>query len=314
MNDSLNVTSFLNCSKLNEHESNMFEWFIKCIKITGILLQIIFFIFIFNNKYFKFRQSVFLLNLSIINFLSLISGLFSFNIPLLCESQGFCTFQGLFGHLCIALHSFGIIVLAKSRLMCVLKPNLVITKRKILILLTIAWCFPITNLIFLKIFLNANLEFNDATFDCMLVFSNKTIYMWVLIVINCIFPGISMSTLFYLIYRFKQKKNRVEVYYLESTSKTPFDSKKNKSKRVKSKSYFIKELKLLILLTIIYISFEIHVFVNMIKITKLESDTNSSLLMTLRSLTWITLLLNPILYFIFYLLMIKKLKKSIRFK
>ena len=310
-NNSLNVTGLLNCSLLDDTESSGFEWFIRFIKIVGILLQIIFFIFIFTNKSFNFRPTVFLLNLSIVNFLSSICGLLSFKLPALCKSQGFCTFQGLLSHLCMTLYAFGMILLAKSRLMCVLKPNLVISKRKILFSLIIAWTLPITNLIMLKVFSNLNLDFNKLTLNCMLNFSDKKIYMWILISINCIFPGISIATVFYLIYRFIQKKNRVEIYDLQNINTI---SKNNmvlnwKRKKLKSKYYFIKELKLLILLTIIYIGFEIHACAYIINITQLESDSDG-LLMTLRSFKWIILLLNPIFYFKFYRLMIQKLKKS----
>ena len=299
-------------------QANILERLIKVTKISGTLFQILFFIFIFMYKSLRVRPMIFLINLSVINFLNLIYGLFGFDRSIFCQinSMLFCKFQALFGHYCICLYSLGVVLLGSYRLACAfnLKPNLVTNKEYIVILL-LSWSLPLANVIVVA-FSDTPIYFNVLTSNCRLSFVDKQVYFWIFISLTSIIPGILIGVLYpYLIYRIKRKKNRFKstssnIHCISSNSTAiGCMNKKNKKRSI----YQTNEFKLVFHLIIIYVLYEVYVVTTVLTLTDVDGHNqkifSDNVITMLRLVKWLPHLLNPMLYLMFRHFMIKKPKR-----
>ena len=314
-NSTISISYICHLPNLSKPE----EFFVKCMKIMGFLFQSLFFTIVFMNRIqIKFRQTIFLINLSFINFLNLIGGFLSFDYSSLCRKSSTCDFQALYGHYCICLYCFGLILLECSRLMCVLKSNFTLTNRKILFSLVFVWTFPIVNLMMMKTFSNTKVEFNKFILDCRIHLVEKKVYFFIFITINIIWICMLAIILFGIIYRFTKRKNRVHNYNIENYNMNCITQNPNniilqcrkRLKRVKLKAYLKNELKLLLQLVIICFNFGAFIVLIMLTENYFSYDSATSV----RIAIWIPPLLNPIFYFIFRSLLIKKFNNNVTFK
>jgi hypothetical protein len=192
------------------------DFFVQLFKIMGFVMHLTFFLCVIFVKEMHNRHSLYLVNLSIIGFIVIIYGLFTFDPQSICliESTGLCIFQGIFAHYCIYLSSYGVLSLAVYRLACVCMTTLnhYLTPKRIIFSIVLVWFIPLIIVTVPKYFLQVPIYYNDKATTCRMNFSEHMGYFIFFLLFGNILPSILIAIIYLIIiYKIKTSKNKINI-------------------------------------------------------------------------------------------------------
>ncbi len=345
---------------------------IQIMKILGLLLHVLFFVCVFLLKELQARNSVFLINISVISFMFLINGVLMYDPDIICiiNSSGFCKFEGMFFSYSGYLYSYGVLALAVYRLTCVTvnSINHKLNFWKIALSISFIWLFPLSFVILTIYGLESPVYYSEVLSACRVNFTYT--HFSIFITIGFVIPSLSIALIYsVIVYKIKVSKNRIKNLH-ECNQKARCEVVKKANKKPKlvkpvecanangvifnlrindqlifiihNGEYFNQadkhrntnekrlvninhnmpnvskmnrknsfQFKLIIQFLIIFITYEIFSFSNIVITFNGSIDTghwNKNVLKGLKLLIWLYHFLNPIIYLAFHPVFIDNLK------
>ncbi|CAF1024212.1 unnamed protein product [Brachionus calyciflorus] len=197
--------------------NTLFDITIIVIKILAFILHIVVFLTIGLNRKFHSRHSIYLINLAIIGFLSVLNGLSILDSKLLCKynSTFYCQFQGVFFQYSIYVCSYSVLAMAAYRLTCVRCKNLNQTLKiwRIILSIILVWSLSLLFVLLPKLIRKIPIFYHYSLNTCMENYSERFWSFLFFMFFGFILPSLSIMLInVIIVLKIKKSKNKLSSF------------------------------------------------------------------------------------------------------